>query len=507
MMYKIFLVEDEPPILEMINGLIERGDYGFTVTGTAYNGRDALKLLPQNVPDVILTDIKMPFMDGLALIEEVHHVYPEIKTVILSGYSIFEYARTALRLKVYDYLLKPVHPDGLTAVLHSLREQLDREKSEHERACLNALIDGREPEEELLRPFPPLAYFPVLICAGSLSSRVYDIISPGREFWLKEGEKKVEAWGKALPADKFWLLNGGFPNEKIVFLGTAVTDHLQVIAWCRQLEYLLANGRITVNLIVGPPVQQISQIRVVLKEIRDTLKHQIVFGQAALFAEDRQADRTPPVGPEEEKRLAVLVQQTDFASFQKCLKVLFDEWREQDVTQWRLERLLDRLNEVLRGHCTLTDGPQFQVASGDLLVHAATYDELFQNCCAVYKGYYDGKADKQSMRTAKELVDQIEKYLIDHYHENFTYKTFYNLFGYNETYITNVFRNIKGISPSKFVTRLRIAKAKKMIAAEPDILLKTVAEMVGYDDPLYFSRVFKELTGVNPSEYLKQIKK
>ena len=107
--------------------------------------------------------------------------------------------------------------------------------------------------------------------------------------------------------------------------------------------------------------------------------------------------------------------------------------------------------------------------------------------------------------SAKELVEEIEKYLKENYISNITYKLFYEMFGYNETYITNVFRKIKGISPSRYITRLRIEKAKDIILRQPEVLLKNVSEMVGYEDPLYFSRVFKDFIGISPSEYAKTL--
>jgi two-component system, response regulator YesN len=506
-MYKVFLVEDEPPILEMIQGMIQKGNYGFQVTGTAYNGRDALNLIAENPPDVLITDIQMPFLDGLALITKMNEMLPNIKTVILSGYSDFEYARTALRLKVFDYILKPVHPDGLTPIFKRLKDLIDREKLEQECACLNSLINGsglNENEKKLIQ-FEPLYYYPVLICAGTLLNQIYDLMNLGRDFWLNSGTKAIERWGNDLPIRKFRFLNGTFPNEKILFLALEILDNHQIAAFCRKLLSDLTNDLLTINIIIGSPIQQISQSRSILKKVRSILEKKIVFGQSQLFTETDSIFETLSISPGQKKSFDVLAQQTDFLSFQKCLKVLLDECKKMSVTQFYLEHLLDRLNETF--NYTLDTNQQYKIGINDLLSDSMTYDELFDNCCEVFKYYYDAKAEKSTIKTAKELVDQIENYIIQHYNENITYKTFYNLYGYNETYITNVFRSIKGISPSKFVTKLRIEKAQEIISAQPEILLKTVAVMVGYDDPLYFSRVFKEFTGVNPSEYISGKKK
>jgi len=95
----------------------------------------------------------------------------------------------------------------------------------------------------------------------------------------------------------------------------------------------------------------------------------------------------------------------------------------------------------------------------------------------------------------------MEKYLVENYNKNLTYETFYNLFGYNQKYITSLFKSKKSISPSKYITKLRMERARFLLDKNPEILLKDVSKLVGYDDPLYFSKVFKDYYGQSPSKY------
>ena len=125
--YKILLVDDEEEVRTSIIRKIDWEKTGFTVIGDAENGRDALEKIELLEPDVVLTDIRMPYMDGLELAAELHRSRPSIRLVIFSGYDDFEYAKQAIRLDITEYILKPVNARELTEILEKLRASLDEE--------------------------------------------------------------------------------------------------------------------------------------------------------------------------------------------------------------------------------------------------------------------------------------------------------------------------------------------------------------------------------------------
>src|SRR5689334_3514886 len=132
MSYKVFFVEDEIITREGIRDYVDWQASGFEYCGDAADGEIALPMLRTAQPDVLITDIKMPFMDGLQLSRIVRERMPWVKIIILSGHDEFEYARKAIGIGVTDYLLKPVTVQKLQNVLQNLTIQLDREKSEKE---------------------------------------------------------------------------------------------------------------------------------------------------------------------------------------------------------------------------------------------------------------------------------------------------------------------------------------------------------------------------------------
>ena len=131
-MYKVFLIEDEIVIREALERMIPWNEYGFELVGKAKDGEIALPMIRKTKPDVLITDIKMPFMDGLTLARLAKKEIPGLKVVILSGYDDFNYAKQAIGIGVEDYLLKPITKNALIERLSEIRSRYEHEKTQKE---------------------------------------------------------------------------------------------------------------------------------------------------------------------------------------------------------------------------------------------------------------------------------------------------------------------------------------------------------------------------------------
>ena len=121
MKYSCIIAEDEELLLQNLVKKVEQSDAGFSVAGTAQTGFQAYELIEKTNPDLVISDISMPVMDGIALLKKVREQYPQIDFIITSGYSDFEYARSAIKYQAAEYLLKPIDPEELNASLHKLK--------------------------------------------------------------------------------------------------------------------------------------------------------------------------------------------------------------------------------------------------------------------------------------------------------------------------------------------------------------------------------------------------
>ncbi|MEE0955904.1 MAG: response regulator [Eubacterium sp.] len=144
MEYRVVVAEDEPLLLHYIIKKIEELDLGFKVIGSAQTGIQAYELIASSMPDVLITDIRMPVMNGLQLIEKVRNLNPDIDCIILSGYSEFDYARQAIHLQVTEYLLKPVNIKALRTTFQKLKEKYEKSQAEIEESLPETIPAGGE---------------------------------------------------------------------------------------------------------------------------------------------------------------------------------------------------------------------------------------------------------------------------------------------------------------------------------------------------------------------------
>ena len=148
-LYRIMLVDDEEEVRKAMIRKMDWEQLGFTVAGDAENGEDALEKLEMLEPDVVMTDIRMPYMDGLTLVAKIREKYPFIKILIFSGYDDFEYAKQAIKYRVTEYILKPVNGEELSEILTRVRISLDEEIEQ--RRNISALQESYENSLPMLR--------------------------------------------------------------------------------------------------------------------------------------------------------------------------------------------------------------------------------------------------------------------------------------------------------------------------------------------------------------------
>ena len=167
-MYTLLLVDDEEEVIEVIARKVKWEELGFSVIGHANNGYKALEMLEEVQPDVVMTDIKMPYMDGLKLCGHIKERYPATKILLFTGFDDFEYAKEAVHLEIEEYILKPLNLAEITKVFENLRQKLDQERNEKRNADLlrkyydeslpllqanfySTLIEGRIPDRKSTR--------------------------------------------------------------------------------------------------------------------------------------------------------------------------------------------------------------------------------------------------------------------------------------------------------------------------------------------------------------------
>ena len=213
MTYQVMLADDENDVLEVIQKKIDWNALGLEEPVKASNGVEALELAEKVQPDIVMTDIKMPYMDGLELARQLRQLYPDIRIIILSGFDEFEYAKEAVHLNAVEYLLKPIDSEYLTAVFRKITASLDQEHEERQNQKILqqyyqqslpvlqenffiSLVQGRVPEEELEKYCKRLSDLPAwsLLYSCSLSYKFRK--AAGRHAVHADGHEREKACGR-----------------------------------------------------------------------------------------------------------------------------------------------------------------------------------------------------------------------------------------------------------------------------------------------------------------------
>ena len=172
-MYQVMVVDDEPMAASLIVNIIKQKYNKFEIMGTAYNGEEALELIQEKgEPDILITDIQMPVMNGLKLVEETKKQYPNVISVIVSGYQEFEYAKQAIAFGVCDYILKPIVPSEFSKLITRIEEKLKQKYYKERNTLIHKMVNEIPVDEKTLRRyFQSECYYGAIVRLNGLPSR------------------------------------------------------------------------------------------------------------------------------------------------------------------------------------------------------------------------------------------------------------------------------------------------------------------------------------------------
>ena len=530
-MYKVFLVEDEIVVREGIRNNIPWDKTPYSLAGEASDGEMALAMIQDIKPDILITDIRMPFIDGLSLSRIVKKTLPWIKIVIISGHDEFEYAREALSLGVEEYLLKPVSSQEMLKTLDKIAGRIDEEKEkllsiENLKAqvrsssdilrdkWLSDFVNGRIPATEAIERGREFNFD---LLARSYITAVI-VIVPGEKGEQFEPLKKILQTIMEQYAGSFWfaehekqfvLLIKEMPVESIPGKVSQLEETVYTIAQAFKYEAERNTGcKIMVG--IGPPVERIGEVIKSYQSALQTAEYGVSHGLAQI-ADSKQfpsADKEifdlsgfPDINGDmflTRLRYAAKKDIDDIVKeYTKILESNFDEMSayfilgEIIVAAARIVEELDgSLKEIVP--FSLEKGIiRSLVASRDVFI-----DSLRLLIAAVieFRDSHTGGRYRSVILKAREYIDR-----------NFAsgdislYSTA-SYVGISPNHLSTVFAQETGENFIDYLTRIRLEKAKHLLQ---NTAMKSaeIAFEIGFNDPHYFSYIFKKNTGLSPRDY------
>lgn len=507
-MIKIVIAEDKPLILRSIKSKIESFSDEIKVVGEATNGLDGLSLIEKLEPDIVFTDIRMPVMDGIELVAKARENYNELHFVIISGYDDFEYARQALKLRVSDYLLKPVKQTELNEILEKTIAEVRLRKLNKTKKYIQSILQSSSSTPDLKAPdLCCESYRTILLNAGPYTNFVIDYANPFNDYWSsKDIEKMLSLYISS--ESNFWVFDGRSFNELIVVLGISNEVSFDIKSLINAMREEFDSSSVPVSIAVSKLMKNCSGIGIETQLVRALLKENIIFGRSGDFYRDEMklssGRELTIIDSFVEKRLISLIQSGQKNSFLKEIQKLFSYWESNNYTQSHIESLLKQIIKLCQKHSLNNSGfdTDLELETDEILSSSKDYNTLFQGMSFIFEQSFASEISGDvGSNYNRDVVSKVEAYFNTSFANPVTIGEVAKMVNFHPVYLSRIFKEMKGIPPMEYLTSLRIKKAKELLKTDPDLALKDVAEFAGYTNPFYFSRVFKTVTGKSPSEY------
>ena len=521
-MYQIFVAEDELLIRQSIRGVIEKMQGPYVFCGEAADGELALTMMQDLMPDILLTDIRMPFLDGFGLIRNVKSIIPWIKIIIISGYGEFEYARKAISLGVDQYLLKPIRSAELMEAIKNVSSQIDSEKADTK---LEAGYGKDEIRYMLKNHFMKEMLYGSLDTAELLEKArqlELDIVSPLYKpvLFAFEGDDMDHRLLRNVLSHVVGQLDlplySIIDREKTaVLLKGTEEEALTELAWqtAGAIRHETREICPTVTVVIGETVKRISEINTAYKSAVDLLRKVsaaaagtvIDINDAVQLTENiiRSADvfgdsfrrRISEAGPQE-------------------VPAILDEFMSDPAVSVRLEGKQQRYYalislvkialSILSQSMPGTDARDIasELCSRYDIIAASRKTETFRSVAEnLLVNALEARPGKALSLQHCHVVSRAQEYIRQNFADpNITLNDVASHVGMSPAHFSTVFSQSAGCTFISWLTSLRIEKAKELLMKK-DKKLSDIALEIGYNEPNYFSHVFRKTVGMTPKEF------
>ena len=543
-MLKIFLAEDEVVVRETIKRMIPWEELGFELVGEAADGEMALPLLIRQQPDLLITDIKMPFMDGLTLARLAKKEIPGLKVVILSGYDDFNYAKQAIGIGVEDYLLKPITKNALIERLSEIRSRYEHEKTQKEyyekfqremqayeknssRDFFEALVGGSMDMMEVYKRAEKLGLdivaeaYNVLIftmnCDEDFSGQRDEYSS-----WEAESLELLENFFAG--HSSAMLFRSNIFSYGVLLKGQREAIEENTRACVDEIRKILSrqDGRREWFLAVGQSVDRLSQIQKSYHTASRAFSQRYLYDENILYYDEMETMEHP--GGQAETEDNAYLQKVDVnalnpAILQKFLSNGLQEETENFVKDYfyaigqePMESLVFRNYVILNVRFSVisfikglgcdtnemesADTEEVLAESGKNMESAIAYAKKMISQAIEIRDQNSGNKNRSILKTA---VDFIDSHYMD---EEISLNTVANVANVSSNHFSALFSQNMGQTFIEYLTSLRMNKAKELLRCT-GMRSSEIAGEIGYKDAHYFSYLFKKTQGMTPSDYRK----
>jgi two-component system response regulator YesN len=523
-LHSAILVDDESFTRKGLMKLIDWEACGFRIVGEADNGEDALELIKRVQPDLVITDIRMPVIDGLELIrcvtaENIANPY----FIIISGYNDFNYAQQAMRYGVHDFVVKPIDEIEFSGILRHLNDKLRLEQEEQVRSdrlmggeMIKSLILGEASETSIAEWEQRLRL--------RKADRLYYLFAElnDNHNWLSREEKISNASFKELVQQELMGLTAATLSiclhEHRNRIGILLPSSL-LATYNGELERFLLAIREALDvhlgkrvfLYAGSPVHGLSDIRESYKAAKEALLYKYVNEDKRIVIYDQlQAGKLNYIGidPTEFNRFVEQMEELQLESVKAIVDKWFYDFREKryapEAVKMNIQQCMMGILKTIRSmegdeQALLTLKPllgwhDMNLSLGELKrLFTAFIEESQQHIAELRREQQKGG------------IQKIKSYIEVNYSQNMSLKSIAAHFYVNPVYLGQLFKKTYGVYFNEFLLQLRVNEAKKLLRQSSTMRIYEIAEKVGFSNSDYFVTQFEKIEHMTPTEYRNKL--
>jgi len=499
------IVEDEVTLRESIARKIEAFSPEFCIVGLAADGKEALSLLSNCKPDIIITDIVMPVMNGLDFIKKALEMNIHAQFVVLSGYSDFDYAKKAMQYGVRDYLLKPLSEKTLQELLLKLTNHIDH-STDKKSFYLHSLINSSfTPEVEDF--FQNTTFYAMLICMGN---HIPHRLNHNAEEFFDSFWQLIDIYNISSQIEEEFdnpsLCHSIYPNERILIFENPVSPSIRFKQYasklCECLNQNSSNPPISVYYTASPVKAQ--DLFITVKKLRKIYYDNYTPwkpGSFYLFSGNEFLFSNKSVSA---VKIDSIIQHFQNGIIHTALQELTSTLQSWLKSGMSLDRFSNNLHFIL--HSLHRIIPQsYEDMWNDLcsdiylsLAISNNSDSFFNELNDLLEKYFTMHFEDDN---TEHLMRKVKQYIDENFNQPISMLDISNRFHISSSHLSRLFKSAYGQSPINYLIALRINEACELMQKYPDLEFKYISELIGYNDQHYFSKLFKKHTGFTPTEY------
>ncbi len=533
-MYKVLLVDDEILVREAISENIKWNELGFELVNVCENGKVAIEYLEENPVDVVITDICMPYADGMELSRYVYNNHPQTSVIIFSGYSDFEYAKQAIQYKVAEYILKPVTARELSEVLLKIKEKLNKERKQEQKydkfkkayytytknealiisRILSRLVKGTQRTEKSIEE---LSEFNVEIKGESYRVVAVDIDVYSDLYDIDDDLKKESALmsfvvenisNEIMKNHSAGLAYRDSDNRvcMLFYVNRARNLLAEAVEICEEIQRTVYDTmKLSISVGLGKIVTSLEELSKSYESAVELLKYRYTKGSGVLLDGEEEYEVGNPSDLECcFKQITEALREKNDEKLENALSVM-ENWM---VTGFNTRNIVVAyLHQALRivSEVVWEVDDKFELKDEDIseITDAKRFEQAmtsFRNYCKKAMDVMLGAGKTSAQRQAAVAMEYLEQNYSD---PNLNLNQICDYLNISTSRFSSIFKEATGKTFVEVLTSIRMDRAKALLR-QTSLKNYEIAEKVGFSDPHYFSIAFKKMTGKTPKEYARE---